>query len=135
MVPTPMMATFAGSTYSDPAIGNRPATAVGIGLAKLHAHAARAGEPALFVAEEFDRVGQHAELDAFGQRVMHFFKARRHLGLRAAIDQRCRARAKPPRRANCVHGRVAAADDDHVAVAAIVDRLVVLSWNYTRASG
>ena len=57
--------------------------------------------------------------------MLHLFGAGRHLGLGAAIDQRGRPCAQPPRGAHRVHGGVAAAHHDHVAVAAVVDRLVV----------
>src|ERR1035438_1091880 len=106
--------------------GNRPSASVRVGFAQFHAHATRASEPALLVADKFDGVGQHAEFDTFFNRMMNLFEARGHLGLGAAIDQRCRARTKPARSADCVHGGVAAAHNDHVAIAAIVYRLIVL---------
>ena len=51
--------------------------------------------------------------------------AGRHLGFGAAIDQSGRARAEAAGGADGVHGGVAAADYDYVAIAAVVDRLIV----------
>jgi hypothetical protein len=106
--------------------GDRHGTAAAarVGLAQLHAHAARAGEPAFFVAQKLDGIGQHAELDALFARVLHFFGACGHLGFRPPIDQRGRLRAQAAGGAYRVHRGVAAAHHDHVAVAAIVNRLV-----------
>ncbi len=57
-------------------------------------------------------------------RVVDFFEAGGHFGLGAAIDERGGAGAETARGADCVHGGVAATDDNHVAIAAIVDGLV-----------
>lgn len=57
---------------------DRLAAAIRIGLAEFHADAARAGEPASFIADEFDGIGEHAELDALSFGVVHFFNAGRH---------------------------------------------------------
>jgi hypothetical protein len=56
--------------------------------------------------------------------VLHLFGAGGHFGFRSAINQRGRLRAQPARRAHRVHGGIAAADDDHVAIAAVVDGLI-----------
>ena len=89
-------------------------------------HASRADEPAVCVAEKFDGGGQHAELDAFLAGVLHFFSASRHLGLRAPVNQRGGFGAETAGGAHRVHGGIATADNDHVAIAAVVDRLVEL---------
>src|SRR6185437_17047913 len=104
--------------------GHGRAASAGIGSAKFHLHATRAGQPSLFVAEEGNGIGEHPELNSFFARVLHFLEPCGHLGFRAAVDKRSGPRAQTSGRAHRIHRRIAAADDHYVAVAAVVHRRV-----------
>jgi hypothetical protein len=119
-----MIATSAGRTYSEPAMGTGRCRQPSSG-SPSSMRTRRAGEPALLIPEKFDWVSRHVKVDALGQSVVNLFNARWHLGLRAAIDQLCRARTRSPYCADRVHRSVTAAHDNHVAIATVVHRLII----------
>ena len=95
--------------------GDWAAAARSVGLTEFHADATQALDPAVLIAEHFDRVRQQLEVDALFLGVLNFFRARRDLRLTAAVDDGDLLRAEAQRRAGSIHRDIAAADDGDMA--------------------
>ena len=79
------------------------------------------------LASPMNSIGERSTLscDAFLERVVQLLDPRRHLGLRAAVDDRDVA-AEPPGGAGRVHRGVAAADDEHFLAVGLRQRRLVI---------
>ena len=90
---------------------NGAASAGSIGLAQFHAQAGDALDPALLIRVDLNGVGQKVEYDAFFLGMEDFLTSCGELFLTSAVDDvglGAQTKGSPC----CVHGHVAAADDD-----------------------
>ena len=93
--------------------GQRPAPAVGTGLAQLVAHALQRSDPAILQDDARGR-GQFDQLVALFKQPLQFLRLGGHLGQAAAVDDGGWATGQALGCARRIHGRVAAADNQYL---------------------
>ncbi len=104
-----------GDHMLGPRNGAHAAPPAGVRLGALHVEDTQPGDLAVFHLQRV-LAAEEMELDALGPGGRDLFRVRRGIGLGAAIDEVGRARGNARGRAAAVHGHIAAADHDHIAL-------------------